>query len=116
MKEGTLKTTSIVIALALGLATTVGAQEGQTPTVTDAPPAQSQTRPPGYVDEGEQFAVRPAPAACREIRKGGPIAGIVVASVFWWVLPMSIPVWITQTKKLKRRRAEIYEQQRRGCP
>ena len=25
----------------------------------------------------------------------------VVGSVFWWVLPMSIPVLITQTKKLK---------------
>jgi len=29
---------------------------------------------------------------------------------------MSIPVWVTQAKKLKRRKAEIYEQQRRGCP
>lgn len=115
MKEGTLKATSIVMAIALGLATTVSAQEGQTPTVTDAPPPQSETRAPGYLDEGEQFAVRQAPS-CRKISKGGPIAGIVVASIFWWVLPMSIPVWVTQAKKLKRRKAEIYEQQRRGCP
>ena len=111
-----MKTTSIIMAIALGLATTVGAQEGQTPTVTDAPPAQSQTRAPGYVEEGEQFGVRQAPAACRKISKGGPIAGIVVASIFWWVLPMSIPVWVTQAKKLKRRKAQIYEQQQRGCP
>jgi len=102
-----LKTTSIVVAIALGLATTVGAQGAQAPVVTDAPP--------GYVSEDGQFAVGQVPE-CRQIRKGGPIAGIVVASVFWWLLPMSIPVWITQTKKLKRRRAEIYEQQRRGCP
>lgn len=110
-----MKTTSIIIAIALGLATTVGAQEGKAPTVTVAPPAQSETRAPGYVAEGEQFAVRQAPA-CRQINKGGPIAGIVVASVFWWLLPMSIPVWVTQAKKLKRRKAEIYEQQQRGCP
>jgi hypothetical protein len=29
---------------------------------------------------------------------------------------MSIPVWITQAKKLKRRKKEIYEHQLRGCP
>ncbi len=110
-----LKTTSIIMAIALGLATTVGAQEGQAPTVTDAPPAQSETPATGYVTQGDQFAVRQVPG-CRKINKGGPIAGIVVASVFWWVLPMSIPVWITQAKKLKRRKAEIYEQQQRGCP
>lgn len=114
-EEGTLKTTSIIITIALGLATTVGAQEAQAPAVTDAPPAQSETGAPGYVSEGGQFAVRQVPE-CRQISKGGPIAGIVVASVFWWLLPMSIPVWVTQAKKLKRRKAEIYEQQRRGCP
>lgn len=103
------------MAIALGLASTVGAQEGQTPTVADAPPAQSETKAPGYPADGEQFAVRQAPQ-CRQISKGGPIAGIVVASVFWYLLPMSIPVWITQAKKLKKRKAEIYEQQQRGCP
>lgn len=115
MKEGTLKTTSIIMAIALGLAITAGAQEEKAPTVNDAPPAQSETGAPGYPVQGEEFAVRQAPA-CRKINKGGPIAGIVVASVFWWVLPMSIPVWITQAKKLKQRKAEIYEQQQRGCP
>ncbi|MGB8331985.1 MAG: hypothetical protein WCE62_17800 [Polyangiales bacterium] len=38
---------------------------------------------------------------CPEGKRGGAIAGIVVGSVFWWLLPMSIPVLITQTKKLK---------------
>lgn len=70
----------------------------------------------------EVVASTPAPPAaappsdCRQINTGGPIAGIVVASVFWYVLPMSIPVWITQAKKLKRRKAERWEQAKRGCP
>ena len=87
----------IVTALVLSAAPTI-AQEDQAPIVTTEVPQQ-----------------QPHPE-CRQISKGGPIAGIVVASVFWWLLPMSIPVWITQTKKLKKRRAQIYEQQQRGCP
>ena len=94
-----MKTTAIFLAasLVLSAAPTV-AQEDQASIVTTEVPEQ-----------------QPYPE-CREISKGGPIAGIVVASVFWWLLPMSIPVWITQTKKLKKRRAQIYEQQQRGCP
>jgi hypothetical protein len=89
----------LVAALVLSTAP-AAAQEGEAPSVTtDVPQQQQQT---GY--------------ECRQINKGGPIAGIVVASVFWWLLPMSIPVWVTQAKKLKRRKAEIYEQQQRGCP
>jgi len=38
---------------------------------------------------------------CPQGKRGGAIGGIVVGSVFWWLLPMSIPVLITQTKKLK---------------
>ncbi len=38
---------------------------------------------------------------CPKGKRGGAIGGIVVGSVFWWVLPMSIPVLITQSKKLK---------------
>jgi hypothetical protein len=38
---------------------------------------------------------------CPKGKRGGAIGGIVVGSVFWWLLPMSIPVLITQTKKLK---------------
>ena len=38
---------------------------------------------------------------CPKGKRGGAIGGIVVGSIFWWVLPMSIPVLITQTKKLK---------------
>lgn len=41
------------------------------------------------------------PKPCPKGKRGGAIGGIVVGSVFWWLLPMSIPVLITQTKKLK---------------
>lgn len=93
-----MKTTSLILALALMLSTAPAmAQEGE------APSAAAEVRQQPDLE-------------CRQVSKGGPIAGIVVASVFWWLLPMSIPVWITQTKKLRKRRAEIYEQQRRGCP
>jgi len=93
-----MQTTSLILALALMLSTAPAiAQEGE------APSAAAEVRQQPDLE-------------CRQVSKGGPIAGIVVASVFWWLLPMSIPVWITQTKKLRKRRAEIYEQQRRGCP
>ena len=94
-----MNATAMILAasLVLSAAPTI-AQEDQASIVTTEVPEQQQN------------------PECRKISKGGPIAGIVVASVFWWLLPMSIPVWITQTKKLKKRRAEIYEQQRRGCP
>ena len=38
---------------------------------------------------------------CPKGKRGGAIGGIVMGSIFWWVLPMSIPVLITQTKKLR---------------
>lgn len=38
---------------------------------------------------------------CPKGKRGGAIGGIVVGSVFWWLLPMSIPVLVTQGKKLK---------------
>jgi hypothetical protein len=94
----TVKTTSMILVLALVLSTAPAiAQEGEAPSAA------------------AEVHQQPDPE-CPQINRGGPIAGIVVASVFWYVLPMSIPVWITQTKKLRKRRAEIYEQQRRGCP
>jgi hypothetical protein len=58
-------------------------------TVTSEPPSQQNAPPP-----------QPE-APCPKGKRGGAIAGIVVGSVFWWLLPMSIPVLITQTKKLK---------------
>ncbi len=94
----TMKTTSVILDLAL--------------VVSTAPAIAQEDEAPSAAAEVQQ---QPDPER-RQINKGGPIAGIVVASVFWWLLPMSIPVWITQTKKLRKRRAEIYEQQRRGCP
>ncbi|MGD8318432.1 MAG: hypothetical protein PVH21_06060 [Myxococcales bacterium] len=56
--------------------------------VTTEPP-QQQSAPPASTE------------SCPKGKRGGAIGGIVVGSVFWWVLPMSIPVLITQTKKLK---------------
>jgi hypothetical protein len=55
-------------------------------TVTTEPPPQPMA---------------PAGEPCPKGQRGGAIGGIVVGSVFLWVLPMSIPVLITQTKKLK---------------
>ncbi|MEM7136410.1 MAG: hypothetical protein AAF500_07525 [Myxococcota bacterium] len=70
----------------------------------------------GVPSDGSASAPSPAPEDCKPVNTGGPIAGIVVASIFWYVLPMSIPVLITQSKKLKRRKAEKYAQAQRGCP
>jgi hypothetical protein len=72
----------LAFALVLLLATPGVAQE-----VTSEPPSQSAAKAP---DE-----------PCPKGKRGGAIGGIVVGSIFWWVLPMSIPVLITQTKKLK---------------
>jgi hypothetical protein len=107
-----MKTSATILALSLVLASGALAQEASHPEVHDSAPA-SAAPAPSYPAEGQ-----PAPQAldCRQINKGGPIAGIVVASVFWYVLPMSIPVLITQGQKLKRRKAKIFEQQQRGCP
>ncbi len=49
-------------------------------------------------------ASAPAPVSnqpCPKGKRGGAIGGIVVASVFWPLLPMSIPVLITQSRKLR---------------
>ncbi|MBW2403241.1 MAG: hypothetical protein JRF42_05395, partial [Deltaproteobacteria bacterium] len=74
--EAIVKTISMIIVTALVLsAGQATAQQGEASTVTTEVPQQ-----------------QPYPE-CRQINKGGPIAGIVVASVFWWLLPMSIPVW-----------------------
>ncbi|MEM8608602.1 MAG: hypothetical protein AAGF92_15975 [Myxococcota bacterium] len=102
-----MRIASILIALCLISATTAGAQDAQAPSssvVSDTPAA-----------EGTAPAAAPTSPQCEPIQKGGPIAGIVVASVFWYVLPMSIPVWITQAKKLKRLKKKEYEQMQRGC-
>jgi hypothetical protein len=104
-----MKVTATVLSIGLALASLASAQEAPPTDVQEAPQMETM---PGYPQEVQP----PSQLACREIKKGGPIAGIVVASVFWYVLPMSIPVWITQAKKLKRRKKEIHEQQLRGCP
>ena len=91
--------TIIVLALTVGGAPALAQQAAGSTATTELPNQQAAP-----------------PADCKYIPRGGPIAGIVVASVFWFVLPMSIPVWITQSKKLKRRNKEIFEQRQRGCP
>lgn len=57
-------------------------------SVTAEPPAQ-------------EAAPQPSSEPCPKGKRGGAIGGIVMGSIFWWLLPMSIPVLITQTKKLK---------------
>ena len=47
---------------------------------------------------------------------GGAIGGIVMGSIFWWVLPMSIPVLITQTKKLKAHNRAQHERRCQYAP
>ena len=70
-------------------------------TVTTEPPAQPSPR----MEE-----------PCPKGKRGGAIGGIVVGSVFWWVLPMSIPVLITQTKKLKAHNRAKYERRCQYAP
>ena len=65
-----------------------GPAYGQEAATTESPAPQSTESP-----QPEE--------PCPKGKRGGAIAGIVVGSVFWLVLPMSIPVLITQSKKLK---------------
>ena len=106
-----MKPLALMTILVFSTATLASAQESQ----PSPPPEAAEAPPPGYPESGQE-PVHSAPTDCEQIEKGGPIAGIVVASVFWWLLPMSIPVWITQAKELKRRKKRIYEQRLRGCP
>lgn len=71
-------------------------------TVTSEPPQQ----PVSYA----------VPEPCPKGKRGGAIGGIVVGSVFLWLLPMSIPVLITQTKKLKAHNAAKYERRCQYAP
>jgi hypothetical protein len=92
MKER-LKAASIVLCGLLLLSSLPELAYGQT-TVTTEPPATE--RPPSS-------------EPCPKGKRGGAIGGIVVGSVFWWLLPMSIPVLITQSKKLKAHNKARYE-------
>ena len=103
------KSLALIVVFAVASATTAWAQEDGAP-VAESQPAMSE----GVAAKGGAPAAEPSD--CHPVNKGGPVAGIVIASIFWWVLPMSIPVWITQAKKLKKRKRDIYEQQQRGCP
>jgi hypothetical protein len=79
---------------------------GQT-TVTTEPPQPSPTEGPERPPSSEP---------CPKGKRGGAIAGIVVGSVFLWVLPMSIPVLITQTKKLKAHNRARHERRCQYAP
>jgi hypothetical protein len=72
-------------------------------TVTTEPPPQSAAS-----SQPEE--------PCPKGKRGGAIGGIVVGSVFWWVLPMSIPVLITQTKKLKAHNKAQHERRCQYAP
>ena len=77
-----------------------GAVYGQE-TVTSEPPPQPTTSPQ---------------EPCPKGKRSGAIGGIVVCSVFWWLLPMSIPVLITQTKKLKAHNEARHERRCQYAP
>ena len=99
-----MKTIAVVTTFVFLVTSTALAQEGGSSAET------------GVVSETPTEPASSAPADCRKVNMGGPIAGIVVGAIFWPLLPMSIPVLVTQSKKLKRRNREIYEQAQRGCP
>jgi len=66
--------------------------------------AETVSEPPSVTYPGY-----PQTEECPKGKRGGAIAGIVVGSVFWWLLPMSIPVLVTQGKKLKRHNEAMRE-------
>ncbi|KPK14685.1 MAG: hypothetical protein AMJ62_12210 [Myxococcales bacterium SG8_38] len=86
-----LEAVMLALVLAIGVAATPVAAQ----TVNE-PPSVTY---PGY----------PQNEACPKGNRGGAIAGIVVASVFFALLPMSIPVLVTQGKKLKKHNKAMRE-------
>ncbi len=66
--------------------------------------AETVSEPPSASDEGY-----PQREDCPQGNRGGAIAGVVIGSVFWYVLPMSIPVLVTQGKKLKKHNKAMRE-------
>lgn len=80
--------TACAIALSLLLVPSPRAYADEQATMISEPPAQSSASPTS--DE-----------PCPKGKRGGAIGGIVVGSVFWGLLPMSIPVLVTQGRKLK---------------
>ena len=76
-----------------------GPARGQAEVTTAPPPQTQQSQEP-----------------CPKGKRGGAIAGIVVGSVFWALLPMSIPVLVTQSKKLKAHNEAKYERRCQYAP
>jgi hypothetical protein len=73
----------VVLAGAPGLAqeTVTSEPPKAAPETAEAPPKSDQPCPKG--------------------NRGGALAGVVIGALFWPLLPMSIPVLVTQGKKLK---------------
>ena len=88
----------MVVCGLLVSATLPRSARGQSEVTTEPPPAAQPAEP------------------CPKGKRGGAIGGIVVGSVFWWVLPMSIPVLITQTKKLKAHNRAKHERRCQYAP
>lgn len=89
MKASPTRTWSVLCGLLVLLLLSKPTYGQSTVTTEPPPPSAKEAGPP------------PPEEPCPKGRRGGAIGGIVVGSVFWFVLPMSIPVLITQTKKLK---------------
>lgn len=81
--------THLVLCSVLVGSTLPGLAHAQQTSVTTEPPPVQDPKPPASSEP------------CPKGNRGGAVGGIVVGSVFWWLLPMSIPLWVTQSRKLK---------------
>jgi hypothetical protein len=101
-----MKTNPIVVSLAtcsvLVFLLVPRATFGQEIVTTEPPVRESAPPPPAE--------------PCPKGHRGGAIAGIVVASVFFGLLPMSIPVLVTQGKKLKAHNKAMREHRCQYAP
>jgi hypothetical protein len=91
-------------AIALALAASPPSASAQ-PAEEDSLSSWQQAEPTPEQPPSEPAPEEPCPKGERE----GAIAGIVVGSVFFTLLPMSIPVLITQSQKLKAHNKALSE-------
>jgi len=91
-------------AIALALAASPPSASAQ-PAEEDSLSSWQQAEPTPEQPPSEPAPEEPCPKGERE----GAIAGIVVGSVFYGLLPMSIPVLITQSQKLKAHNKALSE-------
>ncbi len=93
----------VILFLVVGVVL-AGAPSWAQTTVTSEPPQAANTPPPA------------SDKPCPKGKRGGAVGGIVVGSIFWWLLPMSIPVLITQTKKLRSHNEAMRDQRCQYAP